>query len=264
MMLHVTVAVSTLGHTYTHFAGYIVRGGDIVPPRAMSLAEAQKLCSSLPACKGICFEDDSATPAGTIPKVYIKNVSGTSPGGGWHTYMKDYVPPPRFPGPLYLQPNVHFAPPVVATRGGWHDIAGAFTYNGLHHIFQGQGWNHAVSTDLVGWSVAPHGPNAVHETYMGMDSYSDPCSGFITQDKDGDGAVCAGFRQCGSSKGVNHSSADVHPWDVPLELRCASDANLTKWNDASPEYLFNVSFWRGIPYDPARPWKEADGNWYAT
>ena len=27
-------------------------------------------------------------------------------------------------------------------------------------------------------------------------------------------------------------------------------------------YLFNVSFWRAIPYDPARPWKEGDGMWY--
>ena len=29
-----------------------------------------------------------------------------------------------------------------------------------------------------------------------------------------------------------------------------------------PDYLFNVSCYRPIPYDPARPWREADGNWY--
>ena len=51
------------------------------------------------------------------------------------------------------------------------------------------------------------------------------------------------------------------PWDVPLELRCAVDANLTAWS-TEPEYLFNVSWWRAIPYDPARPWRDTDGNWY--
>ena len=52
------------------------------------------------------------------------------------------------------------------------------------------------------------------------------------------------------------------PWDVPLELRCALDNELNAWNDEAPEYIFNVSFWRGVPYDPARPWREADGRWY--
>ena len=162
-----------------------------------------------------------------------------------------------YPGADYLHPKLHFTPTVVSDRGGWHDIAGCITYYGVHHVFQGTGWNHAISTDLIRWQTAPHGPNAVHETYAGMESQSDPCSGFIARDP-ATGAVCAGFRQCSSSKGV----AGGAPWDVPLELRCALDDDLNKWNDAAPEYLFNVSFWRAIPYDPARPWREADGNWY--
>ena len=88
-----------------------------------------------------------------------------------------------------------------------------------------------------------------------MDSTSDPCSGFVT--KDDNGVVCAGFRQCGSKKGV----AGGANWDVPLELRCALDDDMNTWS-TKPDYLFNVSWYRGIPYDPARPWKEADGNWY--
>ena len=163
-----------------------------------------------------------------------------------------------YPGPAHLQPTIHFARSEVADGGGWHDIAGAFTHKATHHIFQGMGWNHATSADLVSWAVAPHGPNKVRETYAGMDSLNDPCSGFVTMDEK-DGSVCAGFRQCSSYFGV----AGGNPWDVPLELRCALDDNLTTWDDANPEYLFNVSFWRAIPYDPARPWKEADGNWYA-
>ena len=162
-----------------------------------------------------------------------------------------------FPGPVHLHPQIHFAPSVVSEHGGWHDIAGAFTHKGLHHIFQGQGWNHATSQDLVTWSVAPHGPRPIHETYKGMDSNTDPCSGFVTQDEDG--TVCAGFRQCFSSHGIN--ATGFQSWDVPLELRCALDGDLKRWA-ITPDYLFNVTFYRPVPYDPARPWREKDGYWY--
>ena len=165
---------------------------------------------------------------------------------------------PAFPGPEYLRPTIHFTRDEVSEFAAWHDIAGAFTHRGVHHIYQGEGWNHAFSTDLVNWRAGPHGPRKEHETYAGMDSFSDPCSGFVT--KDDEGVVCAGFRQCGSSKGVNKTN--YHDWDVPLELRCALDDNLTAWNDAAPDYLFNVTFYRPVPYDPARPWREADGHYY--
>ena len=74
-----------------------------------------------------------------------------------------------YPGAEYLHPTIHFAP-LHLDGGGWHDIAGAMTHNGVHHIYQGQGWNHANSTDLVHWQVAPHGPRGVEESYAGMDS----------------------------------------------------------------------------------------------
>lgn len=146
--------------------------------------------------------------------------------------------------------------------GGWHDIAGAITHNGVHHVYQGPGWNHANSTDLVHWQAGPHGPKSISETYAGMLSQDTPCSGFITKDPDDNNRVCAGFRQCSSTKGVDGLP---HPWDVPLELRCALDNDLSNWtSDPSSslfDYLFNVSFWRAVPYDPARPWQE-DGTWY--
>lgn len=160
-----------------------------------------------------------------------------------------------YPGPAHLHPTIHFAPDYVAQDNGWHDIAGALTHKGVHHIYQGTGWNHAFSTDLVHWQTGPHGPKPIHETYKGMDSFTDPCSGFLT--KDLDGTVCAGFRQCGSNKGVE----GLNSWDVPLELRCALDDDMNTWSE-NPDYLFNVSWYRSIPYDPARPWREADGNWY--
>ena len=109
--------------------------------------------------------------------------------------------------------------------------------------------------------MGAHGPAAIHETYAGMDSTGDPCSGFLTKDPLDDGRVCAGFRQCGSNKGV---AGSAHGWDVPLELRCALNDELSEWANttADIDYLFNVSWWRAIPYDPARPWQEKDGTWY--
>ena len=73
--------------------------------------------------------------------------------------------------------------------GGWHDIAGALTFNDEHHIFQGcpasLGWSHSVSKDLVHWEDKGHGGlHVINETYGGMKSsvgpYNLPCSGFIT------------------------------------------------------------------------------------
>ena len=146
---------------------------------------------------------------------------------------------PGPPPPSYLYPQIHFAPACVYNNGGWHDVAGAITHNGVHHIYQGVGWNHAVSTDLVHWIVGPHGPEAIHETYHGMDSKASPCSGFVTKDPSDNDRVCAGFRQCTSNKGVD----GMNKWDVPLELRCALDDNLTAWS-TDPDYLFNVSWYR--------------------
>lgn len=44
------------------------------------------------------------------------------------------------------------------------------------------------------------------------------------------------------------------------------DDQLSNWTSdpSSPlfDYMFNVSFWRPVPYDPARPWREDDGMWY--
>ena len=133
------------------------------------------------------------------------------------------------------QPTLHFAPPVVYRSGGWHDIAGAVTHNGVHHIYQGQGWNHASSVDLVHWQAGPHGPKTIVETYKGMLSHDTPCSGFITKDPADGSRVCAGFRQCGSTKGV---AGLPHPWDVPLELRCAMDDQLSKYAALLSRKLF--------------------------
>lgn len=168
--------------------------------------------------------------------------------------------------PSWLTVKIHHSPDCLHKKG-WHDIAGALSFAGVHHVFQGcpsdGGWSHAASTDLVHWQDwgIHDGLKAIHETYEGMDSNQSPCSGFVTTTDFSD-HVCAGFRQCSSNKGVTGINPQAHPWDVPLELRCAKNRNLTEWGE--PEYLFPVYYYRALPYDPVRPWKDNDGKWYVA
>lgn len=122
-------------------------------------------------------------------------------------------------------------PPTPLTG---HDIAGALYYEGVYHVFQGcaafggvaAGWHHATSTNLVDWhnlGIEP-GLSAIAEPY----GTSSPCSGFMVVDDDG--VPCAGFRECG---GQWPGRTNVQ---VPLELRCAKNAELTSWS--GPEYIF--------------------------
>jgi len=155
-------------------------------------------------------------------------------------------------------PRIHYAPQCL-NGPSWHDVAGALTYDGLHHVFQGcvtylGGWHHAVSTDMVHWEEKPGAPRRIQESWYGMESFDTPCSGYVTLDDEG--IPCAGFRQCGSAVGVTGGTG---AWDAPMEIRCARDANLTDWGE--PEELFFVHYNRWLPYDPARPWKE-NGTWY--
>lgn len=44
-----------------------------------------------------------------------------------------------------------------------------------------------------------------------------------------------------------------------MELRCAQNENLTQWSD--PIWMYPVYYYRALPYDPVRPWKDYDGKW---
>lgn len=227
-------------------------------------------------CEALCLADDRCctwtycTPEGGsadpercclkygVPKevAAATHWTGKAPRSTAQQCTNPKPPPgPPYPGPAWGVPKVHNSPLCLHTNG-WHDIAAALTVNGTHHVMQGcpgnNGWHHAASTDLVHWQDRGINPVAVNE----WGEASSPCSGFLVVDDDG--AVCAGFRQCSSSRGLPGG----HPWDVPLELRCASDANLTKWG--APEYIYDVYFNRALPYDPVRPWIDADGMWYST
>ena len=162
-------------------------------------------------------------------------------------------PSPPYPGPDYAVPKYTNSPGCLHIDG-WHDIAGAIYVNDTYHVFQGcpgsNGWHHAISTDLVHWTNLGIDMVTLPEPY----GSSSPCSGFVTVDDDG--IVCAGFREC-SGNWPNRSN-----YQVPLELRCALNSNLTLWSE--PEYIFWFYFNRALPYDPVRPWKGTDGNWYAT
>ena len=75
------------------------------------------------------------------------------------------------------------------------------------------------------------------------------CAGFLNVDDAG--TPCAGFRQCGSDKGSTGLNPAAHPWDVPMELRCAENDALTNWSD--PIYIYPVYNYRALPYDPVHP-----------
>lgn len=169
--------------------------------------------------------------------------------------------PRPYPGPNYTHPLLHHSPDCLHD-GGWHDVAGALTLRGRHHVWQGcpaaLGWSHAVSEDLVHWA-----DNGIHnvardEKYEGMESDNSPCSGFVAVDDDNQ--VCAGFRQCNSNNGTTGLNPKANKWDVPLELRCAKNAELTSWGPS--EFILPIYYYRALPYDPARPWKDDDGKWY--
>lgn len=168
-----------------------------------------------------------------------------------------------YPGAPWIAPKIHHSPSCL-WKHGWHDVAGALTFKGTHHVFQGcphdNGWSHAASTDLVHWEDRGIHVKAIHETYKGMDSNVSPCSGFVTVNEDN--VPCAGFRQCGSGKGTTGLNPKAQAWDVPLEVRCAKNAKLTEWGDN--QYLFPFYYYRALPYDPVRPWKDTDGKWYVA
>lgn len=168
-----------------------------------------------------------------------------------------------YPGNEWNHPKIHQSPDCLHL-GGWHDMAGALTFKGVHHAFQGcpasQGWSHSSSTDLVHWTNHGRGVHTLHETYEGMDSNDEPCSGFATVDDAG--VPCAGFRQCGSTKGTTGLNPAAKGWDVPMELRCATNDNLTEWGE--PIFIYPAYFYRSLPYDPVRPWKDTDGKWYSA
>jgi sucrose-6-phosphate hydrolase SacC (GH32 family) len=143
-------------------------------------------------------------------------------------------------------------------------MAGALTFKGVHHSFQGcpasGGWSHSSSTDLVHWKDEGRGVHILQENYEGMSSRDSPCSGFVTVDDAG--IPCAGFRQCSSSNGTSGLNPAAHSWDVPMELRCAENDKLTNWS--APIWIYPVYFYRALPYDPVRPWKDYDGKWYSA
>ena len=47
-----------------------------------------------------------------------------------------------------------------------------------------------------------------------------------------------------------------------------TEATQTRWlctpATSRARYLYDVFFYRALPYDPVRPWKGTDGQWYST
>ena len=132
----------------------------------------------------------------------------------------------------HLIPRIHYTRPCVNPHSGSRDISGAVTIGDTHHVWQlcDEGWHHASSTDFVHWTTG------------GVDLDEWP-SGFVFADDEG---ACAGFR----------GKEDV------LVLRCATATTGAFWNFSAAEPMMNVSFYRFLPLDPFRPFRDRDGRYY--
>ena len=158
------------------------------------------------------------------------------------------------PPPHYWEPKIHNTPACLNAPGGnSHDIAAAITHRGTHHVFQlcGNGWHHSTSSDLVHWM----------QRGVGLNEWP---SGFVVIDEDDPSLLCAGFREAQPSD--QDDEKDLELDHVSIVLRCASQNDTSSSSPmiwSPPEIIFNVSFWRFLPYDPFRPFQDKDGRWYA-
>ena len=59
------------GGGYVARAGFGPSGGDVAPPGAYSLLDAQALCNATAACRAITFAAAQPAPPGVIGKVYF-------------------------------------------------------------------------------------------------------------------------------------------------------------------------------------------------
>lgn len=72
-----------------------------------------------------------------------------------------------------------------------------------------------------------------------------------------------GFRQCASNTGTTELNPNAKGWDVPMELRCSTNGEtMTNWTD--PIWMYPIYYYRALPYDPVRPWKDYDGLYYSA
>ena len=230
------------------------------PRRGLKLNDGETNLGALPTLDSVVYAKNTLSPNKEEIGVAFAPISSLKLDDDDRSIS--YSEP--YPGPACMHPRVHYAP--LNTTAG--DIAGALSHNGLHHVWQlteenfggGSGWHHRVSRDLVRWDAAsvsdPVGPN-------------DWPSGFaIADDEQTAGRICAGMR-CDRCKpddpakpmcalGKDNTSACQQP---PLALRCSTNDAATAWGSYEP--MFPVHYYRGLPYDPFRPFQDHDGRWYA-
>ena len=77
------------GGGYAARAGFVPSGGDVAPPGAYSLLDAQALCNATAACLAITFAAAEPTPPGVIAKVYFKGSAEVDDGAGWFTFVNE-------------------------------------------------------------------------------------------------------------------------------------------------------------------------------
>jgi len=72
-------------------AGFVAAGGDVLPPRAMLVADARALCAATPGCVAVTFEAPAPEPAANVT-CYLKGDAAVSGSDAWWTW---WLAPPK-------------------------------------------------------------------------------------------------------------------------------------------------------------------------
>ena len=89
---------------------------------------------------------------------------------------------------------------------------------------------------------------------------SSPCSGFVTIDEKG---VPCGISAMRKFQGNDRIESQCEYMGCSDKMRCSLNGEtMTNWTN--PIWMYPVYYYRALPYDPVRPWKDYDGLYYSA
>ena len=195
--------------------------------------------------------------------------------GLWDNVHCVCLPTWAFPGPAWLHPKIHNSPDCLHNPG-WHDMAGAITFGGVQHIFQGcpdgpgsDSWNNhppnhdtAVSRTIIAgigaaffqdcqqYSCEQGWHHATSTDYVHFENLGIPPGLSAIKETykgmDSDETPCSGFVTidpdshvaCAGFRQCHGSGIKGGSKDgVPLELRCTPVGDSSLQNWSAPEFI---------------------------
>jgi hypothetical protein len=102
--LNWTAEVPPVREAYEYRPGSLSDGFDIAPQGSYTIAQAQALCNSIPACVGFTFTGSGPSPSGPVPCAFKYNAFWSSSGNNQGTYVKNSGYVPGAPKALFSAP----------------------------------------------------------------------------------------------------------------------------------------------------------------